>query len=320
MPGGGAIIEQVSGDLRRTANTRLLAVAAAAALDETTADVVRALHRAGMTPILLRGPVIARWLYPAAGERGYGDADLLVPPASFTHAEEILQELGFHESRIEAAFPGERPGHAHTWFRPGGLAIDLHRTLVGIGVTPEEAWNVLAEGTERLVLSSVEVHVPSRPATLAILALHAAHHSGAGDQPVRDLDRAIESAPVDEWVKALQLAGRLGAGSAFSAGLGVLPAGRNLAASLGLDATLPAPSELVGSPAFHLAQAVAWLRALRGPRAKAVFVGRKLVPTPERMRARSRLARRGPLGLAGAYVARWLAAVREGARMLRWRR
>ena len=320
MPGGSAIIEQVSGDRRRSTNDRLFAVAAAAALDETTAEVVRALDGAGVRTILLRGPVIAGWLYPTAGERGYGDADLLVPPASFRGAEEVLRRLGFHESTLEAAFPGERPGHAHTWFRPGGLAIDLHRTLVGIGVPPEEAWNVLAEGTERLTLSDVEVHVLSRPATLAILALHAAHHAGAGDQPVRDLDRAINSASADEWSAALDITRRLDAVPAFSAGLRVLPAGRDLASSLGLDASTTPPSELVGSPAFHLAQGVAWFRALRGPRAKAAFVGRKLVPTPERMRARSRLARRGPVGLAGAYVMRWLSALREGARAVRQRR
>lgn len=298
-------------------STRLRTVAATAALDATTADIVRRLRLSGVPVILLRGPAIATWLYPGLGERAYSDIDLLVPSQWFAEGERTLASAGFHESRLEGAFPRERPGHAHTWFGPGGRAVDLHRTLVGAGVPPQETWNVLAEGTESVVLEGVAVEIPALAARLVVIALHAAHHAGEAAQPAVDLDRAVEQAPLATWRSALDVADRLAARPGFAAGLRTTPAGRDLAARLRLEPTSPLPSTLVGGSTFHVAQAFSWLAQLPGVNAKVAFAARKLAPTPMRMRARSGLARRGAAGLAAAYVVRWLSALRHASSALR---
>jgi hypothetical protein len=50
----------------------------------------------GVPAILLKGPSVARWLYPAGG-RAYADSDLLVPASEFSRAEKVLRSLGFTE-------------------------------------------------------------------------------------------------------------------------------------------------------------------------------------------------------------------------------
>lgn len=298
-----------SAELRR--RDRVLSVAAATALDATAAEVVIAFRKAGIPSILLRGAAIADWLYDAPGEREYADVDLLVPMGSFVLAERVLADLGFHESSVEAAFPNDRPDHAHTWSRPGGVTVDLHRMLIGIEAPPDAAWGALAEGTGTVGMSGAEVAVPSENARLVILALNAAHHAGAATaRPAEDLRRALEKVPRETWTQALALAERLSAVPAFVAGIALTPGGRELLKSLGIGACPVAPGRTGGAQAFHLAQGLVWLRATPGVRAKAALATRKLMPSAELMRARSTLARRGAGGLAAAHLARWLVLLR----------
>ena len=56
------------------------AAANALLLDLAAARASAALRDAGIRAILLKGPVIARWLYDDGSERNYGDVDLLVAP------------------------------------------------------------------------------------------------------------------------------------------------------------------------------------------------------------------------------------------------
>ena len=100
-----------------------------------TAEVVTAFKDAGIPTILLKGPSIARWLYPAGG-RTYRDTDLLVPPSQFADAGSVLRSLGFTDL-LEDFHPCERSAQAvETPFtrapgpgaRPGGQ-VDLHRNI-----------------------------------------------------------------------------------------------------------------------------------------------------------------------------------------------
>lgn len=66
--------------LDRGAAPSLALVAAAWTLscDRIAAEVTSALRHAAIPTILLKGPSIARWLYPSGG-RHYIDTDILVP-------------------------------------------------------------------------------------------------------------------------------------------------------------------------------------------------------------------------------------------------
>ena len=44
---------------------------------------------------MIKGPAIARWLYPGWSRRGYVDIDLLVAPDRFQAAAEVLCAIGY---------------------------------------------------------------------------------------------------------------------------------------------------------------------------------------------------------------------------------
>jgi Uncharacterised nucleotidyltransferase len=147
-----------TGPHRKAENVNLLEAAQALALDAATGAVVRALRARGIDCLLLRGPAIARRLYPGGG-RSYVDADLLIEPRRFADAEAALTELGFREAAIEAALPAARPGHAHTWLATNGRVVDLHRTLIGTNAPPDQLWVALRDGAESLALELIRGHL-----------------------------------------------------------------------------------------------------------------------------------------------------------------
>jgi hypothetical protein len=82
------------------------------AVDRVTAEVISAFDAAGIPSILLKGPSIARWLYPAGG-RGYVDTDLLVQRQQFSRASDLLKDLGFVEL-LKGFAPFERDSAVRT--------------------------------------------------------------------------------------------------------------------------------------------------------------------------------------------------------------
>src|SRR5439155_15351053 len=98
-------------DLKKTSHGTLLhqgyrlQALRSAMQEERTENIFRLLRDAGIEPILIKGWSVAR-LYPHPTLRAYGDVDLLVKPADYLAASEILN------------------GH-----EPGAWWVDLHRSL-----------------------------------------------------------------------------------------------------------------------------------------------------------------------------------------------
>jgi len=82
-------------------------------IDRVTAEVAVAMVAAGIAYVVLKGPSIARWLYPTNG-RTYCDTDLLVPPAEFERAGAVLRSLGFapQNDGFHPFEKGERPNES----------------------------------------------------------------------------------------------------------------------------------------------------------------------------------------------------------------
>jgi hypothetical protein len=102
-------------------------------VDQVTGEVAEALHQAGVRPLLLKGPGIARWLYGDGAARGYGDTDLLVSPTDRDCAERTLSGLGFA--------PGQQSwgGVSRPWSR-GTDHVDLHRSIIGVRADSAVLW------------------------------------------------------------------------------------------------------------------------------------------------------------------------------------
>ena len=271
------------------------------AVDGVTAEVVPALESSGVEVVLLKGPVIARWLYPDGG-RDYGDTDLLVSARDERRAEAVLTRLGFRADRgTGRADPGI--ARNHMWVR-GPAIVELHVTLTGIGAAPEQVWTILADEVETMELRGRTVRVLGPAARLLHVALHAAQHGPAFGKALRDLELACAAHGVDDWRAAAALAARLDAVDALSAGLGLVAAGVALKRELRLPDASDPMVLLRAASASPVAMGLA--RFAGAPlRGRVEQLLRVVLPTPTFLRWWTPVASRGRVGLLAAYVWRY---------------
>lgn len=288
----------------------LIAAGNALLADAATTEAFATLRTQGISPILLRGPVVTHHLYGAAEVRAYADADLLVDAPQRPGAEVVLRSLGYEHSAVLGQRASDRPPWSSTWIRSrDGATVDLHWALVGTRCEAGELWHVLRGEIEPLVVLAERLDGLNVQATALIVALHAAHHGAGLRRPLDDLQRALDRVPLDTWERARELAERLAATEAFAAGLRLLEDGATLADELGLPASYSVETALRAESAPPLSLGFEWLARTPGLRRKVLFVAGKILPDREFMRAWSTLARNGGrTGLALAYAWRpiWL--------------
>ena len=299
---------------------RHLAVALSLQLDVVAAEVVGAFRSAGIPSILLRGPAVATWLYKDEG-RPYFDVDLLVPARSVPQAAACLEELGFEDVSVEGVLRGDRPAHARTWARRKRDLVDLHTTVVGVRLPPDDAWAVLAEDAETLDVGGKEIKILHQPARALMLALHAAQHGARSPSTLEDLRRVLAQLQLATWQQASSLAAQLDAVDAFAAGLRLVPTGAEIADRLQLPSSASVDVALRVRTPPPMALGFEWFSQTQGLQGRLSLAARKVVPTPAFMRAWSPLAGRGRTGLVLAYAWRpvWL-ALHAGPAFLAWRR
>lgn len=269
------------------------------AADARAADAVSLLEDAGIPALLLKGASLAEWLY---GEdiRGYRDADLMVSPDNHVAAEAVFARAGY-----TMLF---RHLHATVWCPPGEpITVDLHRRLWASGASPRYVWRVLWGRSSTQSIGGRDIRVLDPVARALVVALHHAHHHQLGqgtDRTGRDLTRALDLLDASDWDAVDDLAHELRATLHLAGGLRSLPDPRAhaLADSLRLpDARL---LETVVQPdaTVPLVGALVNFRVARGPRRKLRALRHEIAPPADELRDRSALARRGPAGLAVAYV------------------
>ena len=278
-------------------------------VDGVTAEVTTALGDASIPSILLKGPGIATWLYSGDSPRIYGDSDLLIRREDWAGAMAVLKALAFEDDLGPLEHPRMESGAGYSWARASdGASVDMHFTLFGIGVEPEELWAALSESAVREPVGGIEVSMPSHAARLLHIALHAVQHGGeAWEKPMADLERAIAMVPEPTWAEARILAEQVGAAATFATGLRLQAAGRDLADRIGAaeGETVDATLRLEWVPT---AEGFQELSEASGLRDKLALVAREFFPNRAFMRWWSPLARRGTAGLILAYCGRpfWL--------------
>jgi Uncharacterised nucleotidyltransferase len=282
----------------------LLRIARTLAADRSTAEVVVAFRKAGIRSVLLKGPALQSWLY-GCEPRTYRDSDLLVPPDRIEETEQLLVTLGFVHHPFDD-IPHDRPWHAHSWFRrKDGSNVDLHRTLIGVGVDPETLWLVLANHTEIMKVAGIEVEILSPPARAMHVALHAAQDGAKPTKSLRDLRRALDRVPADVWEDAARLARECRAVPAFIAGLRLVAKGGGVIERLGLTAS-ETVEVVLRTEARGNALAIDWMSRTPGLAPKLRFALRKFFPPVAFIRVWSPIRNHGPGGLAASYVYRFI--------------
>lgn len=296
----------------------MLATVKGLMVDQAAGQVIDALHRQDVRPILLKGASFARWLYEESGARSYVDVDLLVAPDQLATAGEVLAGLGY-ALRCPGAAHGEQADHAAEWDRPGSPSVDLHNTMSArLGVDPSRCWEIISSQTQQAVVGgrTAEVLAP------AALALHVVLHAEAGKRKtLDDLERALSRLTADEWRTALELAQALDAVPAFGIGLRLLPEGAAMADALGVPEEASVELVLQASSTALLARPFDQVARAQGIRAKAAVVAREVIPTPSFIRLWFPPAREGRLGLIVGYLYRLVWVPWHAPQGLRsWRR
>lgn len=291
-------------------------------MESAIGQVWSCLDAAGISSVLLKGPVIATWLY--VDEFRYsGDIDILVSPARFRDAQFALAEIGYVLPLVDAALCEIGP-NATTLQHPSGARIDLHHRLIGTPPEPpERCWDVLSTRTAPFLLGTgTQVTALDLPARTMHLALHAAQNGPLDRKAMADLRRGLAQVDADTWRDARTLAERLGSIQAFAEGLRLCDEGLALADELDLprlNRNVEMELRITSAPFESLF--FARLVDTPGIRRKAALVGRKLWPTPDYMRMHFGAARRGRLGLLLSHLLRPLSLGRRAAPALKaWAR
>jgi len=107
----------------------LFAAARAMRAGRQIQEVVDALEGAGIPSVLLKGPALARTMYPDPALRQSSDIDLLVRPRDFLQAEAVLEGLGYVSPKNE--FHVSQHQYHHQVFEPQGtgMPLELHWAL-----------------------------------------------------------------------------------------------------------------------------------------------------------------------------------------------
>jgi hypothetical protein len=241
--------------------------------------VLRTVAASGIECLLLKGRSVDAWLYPDGDRLPYLDVDLLVRPGDEQAATQVLRGLGFEPRFDEDTLPDWWREHAVGWGRAlDGVIVDLHHTIVGVGVDATTLWTALAADTDTVDVAGYRAPTLALPGRALLLALHAAQHGLNGARFFADLDRALERADDHVWPHAAALAAGVNASDAFAAGLRLRPAGEMVAARLGLPAGGSVEVAIRATTAPPVALGFEQLARAGGWRARAAIVRHKLVP------------------------------------------
>ena len=196
--------------------------------------------------------------------------------------------------------------------------MDLHRGFHNVADWPGW-WDLLSRHREVHVIEGQPVAIPDRIGCALIAGLHASQATLLR-KPLEDLQRALELFDDEVWRRAADLAGSVGAGAAFAAGLHRQNAGADLAARLGLTVT----DRVTWFRATAVTRGTGSLNIVLEPGTWAERAQRLWdVTFPSRTGlARSLpIAARGPAGLAIARLGRlWVIGTRLPRLLLAWHR
>ncbi|HVG97554.1 MAG TPA: nucleotidyltransferase family protein [Chloroflexota bacterium] len=212
---GAGVPEAAAGALRRAALRRSAAVFG---LERTLRRVLDALGAAGVPVIVLKGPVLARTIYPEPGLRPYSDVDLTVQEAHVPAAVAALQACGLSEIVYQAeAARQTHAGHVeggasfHRMFveGPEGALVELHAEPLQLGLRPTGeagrwARAVAVEGLPGALMLGLDDQAVQ-------LSVHAHKHGFERLIWLKDLDRLIRArgAALD-WERIAAVAGEEG--------------------------------------------------------------------------------------------------------------
>jgi hypothetical protein len=156
-------------------------------------QIGRRFDEAGLSWVVMKGPVVAALLYPAVGERSYGDLDLLVDRRDFPKAMQILEDLGYGHDIHNWALAEEMLA-GQVGMATATVHIDLHWHL---HYSEEDRKpfafpiDAMIERGRRVRVSGVDTPTLDPVDTLLTLAFHAARSDGHRLMWFKDVERSV---------------------------------------------------------------------------------------------------------------------------------
>ncbi|WP_233531870.1 nucleotidyltransferase domain-containing protein [Paenibacillus alkalitolerans] len=149
----------------------------------------RSLQENGVSPLVLKGPVLAKELYGDLSLRTSKDLDILIPMADIEKAEEILTSLGYAcENNVPRVFNWKWKKHHISYFHPQTkIEVEIHwRLNSDMGKEPpfEELW----ERRRTSSLTSYPVYLPGSEDLFIYLVSHGARHAWFRLRWLADID------------------------------------------------------------------------------------------------------------------------------------
>lgn len=156
-------------------------------------EVASVLDDAGLSWLVMKGPVLAAYYYRDVGDRGYADLDLLVDHRDFPDAVYKLEELGFRH--VIRNWPlAEEMLAGQVEMRRGPVRIDLHWHL-HYGRNDRRPYDFrpsrMIQRSRRVAVSGLSVPTFDTVDTVVTLAFHAARSGGHALVWSKDLERVL---------------------------------------------------------------------------------------------------------------------------------
>lgn len=144
---------------------------------QTIHRIVKALHRAGTKPILLKGPALAHTVYPHAHWRTSFDIDLLINASEWGTANEVMLELGYQSSTcLNWGFLSFEKSYAPSETYPEAPLVELHLRLNNRPALCVFSYQELLVNATLMDLLGEHVLIPNKIEHFIYLCVHRIGH------------------------------------------------------------------------------------------------------------------------------------------------
>jgi hypothetical protein len=214
---------------------------------------VRALEKAGVTAVMLKGPALSQWLYGTPVYRCFTDLDFLIASEDLDRAYAVLNALGYELPRdMSAAVARTIYGALGAWPLTGQrkYPIDLHWRLAHVRFPAPLSAEMVIQEAGHLSLGGMTVRIPDPTHAALLTLLHGAKHLWCTLESVVEI-AAFTRRPDVDWLAVRDLARKAHAWNGCAAGLRLA-------------------SELLGADVPQPLRATPWPAATEALRAEAI--------------------------------------------------
>ncbi|MEK7812813.1 MAG: nucleotidyltransferase family protein [Candidatus Desantisbacteria bacterium] len=155
-------------------------------------EITAAFYNAGVEALVLKGPILARLIYPSIGVRCMKDIDLVVKEEHWQKIKECFLSLGYSLPKTLPDLTASEMVRYTQYFsqieftRKNSIPVEAHFRLLNMGVPGEEPWLFEHVG------SMDRAQIPSPEILLLHLCVHANTHNFCSLMLLCDIGAVVE--------------------------------------------------------------------------------------------------------------------------------